>query len=155
MDRTIQKNRRISQEKIDRGEYDVFISYNHQDRARVLEIGELLRDHGIAPFLDEWSLRPGLTWQSALEEQVKTVKAAAICIGAAGMGSWHRKEMDAFERECEKRSLPVIPVLLPDIPSHKDLPIFLEGMTWVDFREKDPDPLGRLIWGITGKRENT
>jgi hypothetical protein len=25
-------------------------------------------------------------------------------------------------------------------------------MTWVDFRVSQPNPLARLIWGITGKR---
>jgi hypothetical protein len=33
------------------------------------------------------------------------------------------------------------------------LPIFLEGMTWVDFRKEDPNPMERLIWGITGERD--
>jgi hypothetical protein len=30
--------------------------------------------------------------------------------------------------------------------------LFLRGMTWVDFRAADPDPLAQLIWGITGQR---
>ena len=33
-----------------------------------------------------------------------------------------------------------------------ELPIFLKAMTWVDFRRQEPDPLSRLIWGITGRR---
>ena len=44
-------------------------------------------------------------------------------------------------------------VILPDGESAPDLPIFLEGMTWVDFRKQKPDPLQRLLWGITGRRE--
>jgi hypothetical protein len=32
------------------------------------------------------------------------------------------------------------------------LPTFLEGMTWVDFRVSDPDPLDQLTGGITGER---
>jgi hypothetical protein len=152
MTTSIQKNRRISQEKIDKGEFDVFISYNRQDQARVMEIGELLKDNGIAPFLDEWNQQPGLPWQSDLEKQITTVKSAAIFVGEAGIGSWHRKEMYEFELEFEKRGLPVIPVLLPDISSTRDLPLFLKSMNWVDFRRTDHDPLERLIWGITGKR---
>jgi hypothetical protein len=49
-------------------------------------------------------------------------------------------------------SSPVIPVLLPDAPDKPELPIFLKAMTWVDFRVQDPEPLSRLIWGITGQR---
>ena len=33
-----------------------------------------------------------------------------------------------------------------------ELPIFLGGMTWVDFRHSQPEPLARLIWGITGEK---
>ena len=33
-----------------------------------------------------------------------------------------------------------------------ELPRFLRAMTWVDFRATDPDPMKRLIWGITGQR---
>ena len=33
-----------------------------------------------------------------------------------------------------------------------ELPPFLKGMTWVDFRKRDPDPLAQLIWGITGQK---
>ena len=32
------------------------------------------------------------------------------------------------------------------------LPLFFKGLTWVDFRNKEPDPLKQLIWGITGVR---
>ena len=51
-----------------------------------------------------------------------------------------------------KRGAPVIPLLLPDAPSAPALPVFLDQMTWVDFRSPDSDPLVRLIWGITGER---
>jgi len=43
-------------------------------------------------------------------------------------------------------------VLLEIAPQQPNLPVFLEGMGWVDFRQKDPDPMERLIWGITGER---
>jgi hypothetical protein len=44
-------------------------------------------------------------------------------------------------------------VLLADAPDNVQLSSTLTSMkmTWVDFREHDPDPLQALIWGITGK----
>jgi hypothetical protein len=45
-------------------------------------------------------------------------------------------------------------VLLPDAPTEPDLPLFLVGMTWVDFRESDPNPMKRLVWGITGQHDD-
>jgi hypothetical protein len=62
-------------------------------------------------------------------------------------------ELEAFLREFVERGCPVIPALLKDAPRKPRLPIFLKAMTWVDFRRADPDPLQRLVWGITGERE--
>jgi hypothetical protein len=30
----------------------------------------------------------------------------------------------------------------------------MQNQTWVDFRVLDPDPLKRLLWGITGKQDS-
>lgn len=148
----LEENRRISKEKSERGDYDVFISYNDLDNENVKEVVQLLQDNGIASFREKWDVQPGYPWQQERDEQIKTVRSAAIFVGQAGIDSWSIAEIRAFEREFKKRGVPVIPVLLPDIPSDCELPIFLEGMACVDFRQKDPDPLKRLIFGITGKR---
>ena len=46
----------------------------------------------------------------------------------------------------------MIPVVLETCGEEPALPVFLKGMTWVDFRQRQPDPLAQLIWGITGER---
>jgi hypothetical protein len=33
-------------------------------------------------------------------------------------------------------------------PPEPNIPRFLQGLTWIDFRKERPDPPGRLIWGI-------
>lgn len=43
-------------------------------------------------------------------------------------------------------------MVLGDVVEPPRLPLFLENMTWVDFREPDPDPLEQLEFGITGRR---
>jgi hypothetical protein len=53
-------------------------------------------------------------------------------------------------RQFVQRGCPVIPVLLPGI-ERPELPVFLDGMAWVDLAVADPDPLDQLEWGITGK----
>lgn len=138
--------------KIETKDFDVFLSYNSVDGAAVKKIGEDLKKYGILPWLDEWELRPGLPWQRALEQQIRTIKSAAVFVGKSGIGPWHLSEMNAFLRQFKKRNCPVIPVLLPDAPQEPDLPIFLEEMSWVDFRKQELDPLEKLIWGITGQQ---
>ncbi|GEM_PF-1638413 len=157
MTHDILENQQISQQKIDRGEYDVFVSYNHQDHERVIEICEQLKANNIAPFLDEWGVQPGLPWQPEIEQQIKNCRAAAVFIGALGIGGWQRMEIDALLRAFVRKKRPVIPALLENVSGDPELPdflegTFLEGHKWVDFRKNDPDPLYLLIWGITSKR---
>jgi hypothetical protein len=116
------------------------------------KIAQELKERSILPWLDEWELPPGQPWQLLLEQQIASIKSAAVFVGAAGIGPWQQREVLAMLRQFVSRNSPVIPVLLPDAPTKPALPLFLEEMIWVDFRVYDPDPLERLIWGITGRR---
>jgi WD40 repeat protein len=144
----------ILQGKIETKDFDVFLCHNSSDKRAVKKIGERLKEYGILPWLDEWELRPGLPWQSLLEERINQIKSAAVFVGKNGRGPWQDMELYAFLRKFVKRQqkCPVIPVILPDCNNIPELPTFLESMTWVDFRKRDPDPMEMLIWGITGKR---
>lgn len=137
-------------------EFDTFFCYNSQDRQEVQDIGVFLRKTGIKPWLDEWELRPGIKWQTVLEKQIKTIASAVVFVGRAGIGPWQSLEIEAFLREFAERRCPIILVLLPKarrVPS--DVPLFLRGFRWVDFRKSDPDPIAQLVWGITGERPDT
>ncbi len=133
-------------------DFDVFLCHNSINRPAVIKIAEQLIERGIKPWLDIWELRPGLPWQRILEAQIEQIKAAAVFVGKDGIGPWQHMEFDAFLSEFVSRGCPVIPVLLEDAPDKPQLPPFLRGMTWVDFRRQDPDLMEQLIWGITGKR---
>jgi hypothetical protein len=132
--------------------FDVFLCHNWGDKPAVKQIAQLLRARAVVPWLDEWELRPGEAWQSALEDQISGIKSAAIFVGEAGIGPWQERELYGFLCEFVARRCPVIPVLLPDAPQKPTLPLFLRALTWVDFRSSEPDPLDALIWGITGAK---
>ena len=142
----------LLQDKIKTGDFDVFLCHNSEDKLEVKDIGEKVKEEGILPWLDEWELRPGLPWQEALEKEIEQIKSAAVFVGKNGIGPWQQQELTVFLREFVNRKCPVIPVLLPDAPKEPKLPIFLKGMTWIDFRKNERDSIERLIWGITGKR---
>ncbi len=148
-----QWSQKLLQRKMAAQAFDVFLCHNGQDKAAVKRIGEQLKQHGILPWLDEWELRPGLPRQRSLEEQIAQIKVAAVFVGQHGIIPWQRMEIDALLQEFADRDCPIIPVLLPDAPIRPELPVFLKGMTWVDFRLHDPDPMQQLLWGITGKKE--
>jgi GTPase SAR1 family protein len=141
------------QGKIATEDFDVFLCHNAKAKPAVKEIGEKLKEQGILPWLDEWELRPGLPWQDLLENQVGQIKSAAVFVGKDGIGPWEHMELAAFLRQFVQRKCPVIPVILADAPKEPKLPIFLEGLTWVDFRKQEPEPMKQLKWGITGERE--
>jgi hypothetical protein len=145
----------VLKSKTEAGIFDVFLCHNSRDKPEIKAIAEELKRQGVLPWLDEWELRPGLPWQRVLEQQIANVQSAAVFVGAEGIGPWQHQEIDALLRKFVERARPVIPVLLSRAPTAPDLPLFLEGMTWVDFRLSDPDPLDRLLWGITGQRAGT
>lgn len=142
----------VSASKIATRDYDVFLCHNSKDKPVVKEIANQLKQRDILPWLDEWELRPGIPWQSELERQIENIKAVAVFVGQDGIGPWQNMELESFLLEFVKRKCPVIPVILLSCENPPKLPIFLSRMTWVDFRKRDPDPLERLVWGITGER---
>jgi WD40 repeat protein len=137
------------------GDFDVFLSYNSQDRESVVAIARSLQDRRIRVWFDAWELRPGQRWQRALEDQIERIKSAAVFVGKNGIGPWQDMEQEAFLRQFVARSCPVIPVILRDAEGTPQIPIFLGGMTWVDFRHSTPDPMDQLEWGITGQSSNS
>ncbi len=130
--------------------FDVFLCHNSEDKVAVKEIGKQLIQKGLYPWLDEWQLQPGLPWQRMIERDISRVAAAAVFVGDKGLGPWQIEEIEVLLTEFVRRSIPVIPVILPTANSVPNLPLFLTGRTWVDFRKSDPDPLERLVWGVTG-----
>lgn len=138
--------------KRDAQTFDVFLCHHSVDKPRVREIAGMLEQRGILPWLDERELRPGLPWEPALEHQIENIGAAAVFVGAAGIGPWQQQEIYSLLHGFTRRGSPVIPVLLPDATAEPSLPLFLQLMTWVDFRRGGSEALDRLIWGITGTR---
>lgn len=127
-------------------DHDIFFCHNGADKPGVKQIGEALLEYGILPWLDEWELQPGQPWQPLVEAQILKSKRMAFFVGAHKVGTWQQHELYTFM----DLKRPVILVFLPNAPRNPDYPAFLKGSTWVDFRKSDPDPLGQLIWGITG-----
>lgn len=132
--------------------FDVFVCHNSRDKEAVRSMNRRLLDAGLKTWFDEDQLPPGRPWQDLLEEQIQSVKAAAVMVGSTGVGPWQDVELRAFIAEFVRRQCPVIPVILDDCENVPKLPLFLNQFTWVDFRRATPDPFVRLLWGITGRR---
>ena len=128
--------------------FDVFLCHNSKDKPAVRALGQTLRAAGLRPWLDEWELEAGQRFRKELEAQLAKVPAAAVLVGADGMGPWQDLEIDALLIEMVGRGCRVIPVLLESCPAAPELPLFLRGLVWVDLRELAADPILKLIRGI-------
>ena len=139
-------------DKVETNAYDVFLCHNSKDKPQVIAIGERLKERGIRPWLDVWEIRPGRRWQKELQRNIKTVKSAAVFIGARGPGPWQELEVESFLQQFVNRNRPIIPVILEGRSGNPRLPAFLRSWQMVDMRRADPDPFEQLVWGITGER---
>ena len=136
--------------------FDVFISYSRTDGDAVRRVQTRLKEAGLATFFDLDMLPAGQAWLPALEKGIAQCGAVAVFVGPAGFGTWQQREVQlALDRQVNEqrqgRTLPVIPVLLPqtsDPPGG-----FLRLNTWVDLRAdlNDPRQLDLLLAGIRGK----
>jgi hypothetical protein len=133
--------------------FDVFLCHNSEDKPAVRQIAQKLSEENIEPWLDEEQISPATSWQPALEQQIKSIKAAAVFVGESGVGPWQTREILALLNQFDKRGCPAIPVIVAfDHPSPVALPWSLLGLNCVDFRVTRSHPLKRLIWAITGEK---
>lgn len=133
--------------------FDVFLSYNSEDREAVEKIAVHLEDRsGLKVWLDKWRLIAGEPWLQNLESGLTSVMTCAVFVGQSGEGPWQQREVAAaLDRQVQRPDFRVIPVLLPDAPEAPRLPLFLAGNTWVQFTSSDDDDaLWRLECGIRG-----
>jgi TIR domain/AAA-like domain len=133
--------------------FDVFLSYNSEDREDVEKLAALLGDKsGLRPWLDKWQLIPGESWLEGLERGLTSAKACAVFVGKSGQGPWQQREINAaLDKQVNLSEFRVIPVLLPTSPEKPELPLFLSGNMWVEFEDLlNDDALWRLECGIKG-----
>jgi hypothetical protein len=93
--------------------FDVFLCHNSVDEPAVREIAQKLIREGIKPWLDKADIRSGVFWDTAIGQQIETVKSAAVFVGQHGVGPWQHREIIALLDQFDRRGCPIIPVILP------------------------------------------
>lgn len=111
----------------------VFLSHSHQDKRFVRPLARALRQRGIGVWVDEAEIKVGESLIAKLREGIDEVDFVVAIISPASVGSeWVQKEIDiAMNEEIKKNRIKVLPVLKGDC----ELPGFLEGKLFADFRK--------------------
>lgn len=110
----------------------MFLSHSHRDKQFVRSLGGFLEAAGIAVWIDEAEIRVGESLTRKLAEAINEVDIVVAIVSSASVSSeWVQKELDlAMNHEIAQRRVKVIPVLKEEV----DLPGFLDGKLYADFR---------------------
>jgi hypothetical protein len=131
----------------------VFLAHNSQDKPQIRRIAENLNRKGIATWLDEEQIPPGVLFQDRLQETLNQVDCAIVFIGKKGVGRWQSMEIRVLLTKIIESRKTLIPVLLPGVQQIPDDLPFLKELNYVQFTDnlEDQRMINKLIWGITGQ----
>jgi len=123
----------------------VFISYSHKDKSFVERLAADIRDAGHTVWIDETEIIVGDSLIEKILNGIDSVDFVAAIISLASLKSaWFKKELDlASNREIDEKRVVVLPILINDV----ELPRFLKGKHYADFRKEDKyqKGLGELL----------
>ena len=127
--------------------FDAFLSYHSGDGEWVASLKSALESRGVRVWLDSEQIRPGDRFPGALARAIGQVRGVVVVLSPGSLASaWVEEEYNlALARRCH-----VIAALIDDV----EPPGFLEGRTWVDFRDDAgfAASLDQLVFGITGRQ---
>ena len=123
--------------------YDVFLSHNSQDKPRVREIAERLRQAGLRVWFDEWLIRPGDDIYLAIERGLEEARVQVLCLSPAALASgWVNLERNTvLFRDPTNQGRRFVPLLLADCT----LPDTLRRYKYLDFRQGSPSAFDELL----------
>jgi len=127
--------------------FDAFLSYHSGDADWVATLKAALESKGVRVWIDSEQIRPGDLFPDTLARAIGAVQCVVLILSPGSVQSaWVAEEFNlALARRCR-----VIGVLIDDV----EPPGFLEGRTWLDFRDpaQFAASVDQLVFGIRGER---
>jgi WD40 repeat protein len=123
--------------------YDVFLSHNSRDKARVRKLAERLRDAGVRVWFDDWLIEPGDDIYLAIERGLEAARVQVLCLSPEALASdWVTLERSTvLFRDPTNAGRRFIPLLLADC----ELPDTLRRYKYVDFRQETQAAFEELL----------
>jgi len=113
--------------------FDVFLSYNSQNKKEARQLAKALKHRGLRVWFDEWVLSPGASVVPALERAVAETQKAIVAVGRHQLGKWQDLENGQLLSQAAQRKTTLVPVMLRG--ASDELPGFLRGFQHVDLRK--------------------
>lgn len=131
--------------------YDVFLSYNSQDKPRVRKLAERLKQAGLRVWFDEWLIGLGDDIFLAIEHGLEAARVQVLCLSPAALGSeWVGLERSTvLFRDPTNKGRRFVPLLLADC----ELPDTLRRYKYVDFRQETQAALDELLAACRVEKE--
>jgi len=131
----------------------IFISYSHNDKNFVDQLAANLVMHKARVWVDRWELNVGDSILDKVQDALQGSSALIIVISKSSMDSnWCKKELSSgLLRELEEKRVVVLPALLEDA----EMPIFLRGKMYADFRSDFDDGLKKILESIASVTSDT
>ncbi|MGH8573390.1 MAG: toll/interleukin-1 receptor domain-containing protein, partial [Gammaproteobacteria bacterium] len=115
-------------------QWDVFVSYAHEDEAWVRVLAENLHRAGRDVFFDRWEVVGGSRLSQRLQEGLACSNVVVLVVSRAAVGKpWWQEEFAAAMAGVVAGVQRLIPVLRDDVA----LPPFVASRLYVDFRHLD------------------
>ncbi len=113
----------------------IFLSHNHADKPFARRLAKDLKELGVRVWIDEAEIKIGDSLIEKIREGIDSVEYVGVVLSKDSTKSqWVRKEVDiAMNQEIRGKRVKVLPLLVEDC----DLPGFLEGKLYADFRTED------------------
>ena len=113
----------------------IFLSHTHFDKPFARKLAKHLRHHGHIVWIDEAEIKIGDSLIEKIRDGIEKVDYVAAVLSKKSIESeWVKRELDiASNKEIEARKVVVLPLLLEDV----DLPGFLKGKLYADFRSTE------------------
>ncbi len=124
----------------------VFISYSHSDSDFVDKLALQLVAHKTHIWLDKWEMRVGDSLIEKIQNAVQGASALVVVLSKKSVASeWCKREINSgLLRELEEKRVVVLPVRVDSC----EVPIFVRGKLYADFRTNFDDGFRQLFEGI-------
>lgn len=131
----------------------IFISYSHKNKKFVDKLAAHLVKHKARVWIDRWELNVGDSIIDRIQDAIQASDALIVVVSKASMASqWCKKELSSgFLKELEEKRVVVLPVLIEDC----DMPVFLRGKMYADFRKDFDEGVSQTLEAVAKVTSDT